>query len=142
MVFSGDDQFFEGILSRTLELNRGDNPFPDLTVVRALVMATELQFQIGPRLAAYIRNVAPSLSEAHVSHVQVAHYGEQRLDGRTLMELVALVSQQHTGKAFALPAVGQLRLWKMGAEDEGPRLNLHWLKSGERHSLSAVAPDW
>ena len=47
-VFSGDDQFFEGVLSRTLELNRADNPFSALTVVRALVLAAELGFRIGP----------------------------------------------------------------------------------------------
>ena len=50
-MFSGDDQFFDGILTRTIELNRTDNPFPELTVVRAVILASELRFRIGPRLA-------------------------------------------------------------------------------------------
>lgn len=129
MVFSGDDQFFEGILSRTIELNRSDSPFPDLTVVRALVMAADLRFWIGPRLAAYIRNVAPSLTEAGVDQIQSKHYGHSRIESRTLMELVAHVSRHEAhGKKISLPAVGQLQLWQSeNADDEGPRLNVHLL---------------
>jgi len=129
MVFSGDDQFFEGILSRTIELNRSDNPFPDLTVVRALVMAAELRFRIGPRLAAYIRDVAPSLTEAGVDQIQSKHYGHSRIESRTLMDLVAHVSRHEPhGKKISLPPLGQLRLWQTENEDdEGPRLNVHLL---------------
>src|SRR4051812_48642791 len=36
-IYSGDDQFFEGIITRTLELNRPENPFPGLCIVRSLV---------------------------------------------------------------------------------------------------------
>lgn len=129
MVFSGDDQFFEGILSKTIELNRSDSPFPDLTVVRALVMAAELRFRIGPRLAAYIRDIAPSLTEAAVDQIQSKHYGHSRIASRTLMELVAHVSRpQSHGKNLSLPAVGQLQLWQTDDEDdEAPHLNVHLL---------------
>ena len=128
-VFSGDDQFFEGILSRTIELNRSDSPFPDLTVVRALVMAAELRFRIGPRLAAYIREFAPSLTEASVDEIQSKHYGHNRIESRTLMELVAHVSRHEShGNKLSLPIVGQLPLWQSDDEDdEGPHLNVHLL---------------
>lgn len=130
-VFSGDDRFFEGIRSRTIELNRSDSPFPDLTVVRALVMAAELRFRIGPRLAAHIRDVAPSLTEASVDEIQAKHYGHSRIESRILMELLAYVSQQEPhGKKMSLPPVGQLELWHTEPDDEnedGPRLNVHLL---------------
>lgn len=129
MVFSGDDQFFEGILSRTLELNRSDSPFPDLTVVRALVMAAELRFRIGPRLVAYIRDIAPALTEARVDHIQATHYGHSRIESRTLMELATHVSRhQFHGRNLSLPPVGQLQLWRADEQDEeAPRLKFHVL---------------
>lgn len=86
-LFSGDDQFFEGILSRTLELNRNNSPFPELTVVRGLVMASELRFQIGPSFAQYVREAGSSLTEEQLNQIQRAHYGYARLDGRTLRSL-------------------------------------------------------
>ena len=61
-LFSGNDQFFEGIITKTIELNRVDNPFPELTVVRAIVLASELQFMIGPQLASYIGQIGSSMN--------------------------------------------------------------------------------
>src|SRR6266542_3531098 len=81
-LFSGNDQFFEGILSRTIELNRVDSPFPELTVVRALVLASDLRFKIGPRLARYISDAGRSPSEEVLERVQASHYGHARMDGR------------------------------------------------------------
>ncbi len=137
MVFSGNDQFFDGILSRTIELNRSDSPFPDLTVVRAIVMAAELRFSIGPRLAAYIRDIAPSLTEAGVDEIQLKHYGHSRIESRTVMELVGHVAgHEPSGEKLSLPALGQLQLWQTENQDEGPRLNLHLLGVGrERDGL-------
>ena len=37
-LFSGNDQFFEGILSKTIELNRADNPFPQLSRLHHSIM--------------------------------------------------------------------------------------------------------
>ena len=111
-LFSGDDQFFKGILARTIELNRADGPFPELTVVRALILASELRFKLGPRLTRYIRNAASSISEGVVERVQGSHYGHARIESRTLYELLRMVVRQSSSEnGFELPATGQLQLW-------------------------------
>src|SRR5206468_759013 len=96
---------------------------------RALVMAAELRFRIGPRLAAYIRDIAPSLTEAAVDQIQAKHYGHSRIASETLIELMGHVSRQEShGEKISLPAVGQLKLWHADSEDdEGLRLNVHVL---------------
>lgn len=93
-IFSGNDQFFEGILARTIELNRSDNPFPELTVVRALIMASELQFKIGPRLASYICDMGTSMNEDIVQRVQTSHYGYARMHSRTLCDLIEMTARR------------------------------------------------
>ncbi len=111
-LFSGNDQFFEGIINRTIELNRSDSPFPELTVVRAIVMASELRFKIGPRLASYISSVAASMSTDVVECVQISHYGTTRIDSRILFGLIARVAKWPTnGGGCDLPTMGQLGLW-------------------------------
>lgn len=112
-IFSGNNQFFEGILSKTVELNRIDNPFPELTVVRALVLASELRFKIGPRLANYIGDIGPSMSEEVVEQIQFSHYGHARIASCTLHRLIEMVPQLSSdGKGCELPMMGQLRLWQ------------------------------
>ena len=49
-LYSGDDAFFLGITRREIEVNNPDNPFPELCVVRTLVMAAALNWRIGSRL--------------------------------------------------------------------------------------------
>ena len=86
---SGDDQFFEGILSRTIELNREANPYPELTVVRGLILvAGELSFKIGPRLAGYIGEVGASMNEDVVERIQADHYGQIRVSNRALHDSI------------------------------------------------------
>ncbi len=87
-VYSGDDRFFKGILSKTIELNRVDNPFPELTVVRGLVLAGELGFKIGPRLASYIRNIGASMDEDLIEGIQGSHYGHVRVDSKSLCDSI------------------------------------------------------
>jgi len=129
-LFSGNDQFFEGILTRTLELNNDDVPFPELTVVRALVMACDLRFKIGPRLAEFIGAVGPTLSEEVFAHVQANHYGHARMDSRMLTKFVAIVSGcVADGKPCQLPIMGQLHLWQSDGESPSPRMNIHLLGS-------------
>jgi len=128
-LFSGNDQFFEGILSRILELNRTDSPFPELTVVRAIIMAAELRFRIGPRLAMYIGEVGPNLSEEAITQIQANHYGHSRMSSCTLKQFVEMISRRSSEQApIDLPRIGQLHLW----DSEGafpPRVNIHCLES-------------
>ena len=127
-LFSGDDQFFKGILTRTIELNRADGPFPELTVVRALILASDLRFKIGPRLSEYIRKVAGSISEDVVERVQASHYGHARIESRTLYELLRVVARQaSSGSGCELPAIGQLHLWPDGVEASNPRVHVRVL---------------
>lgn len=116
-IFSGNDQFFEGIRSRTVELNRDDNPFPELTVVRAIVLASELRFKIGPLLASYIGDIGPSMSKEVIEQIQVKHYGHTRIESSRLHEFIATVAQHSSdGKGCELPVMGQLHLWQNDIE--------------------------
>ena len=111
-LYSGNDQFFQGILSRTIELNLPDNPFPELTVVRGVIMASETRFKIGPRLAGYIGEVGPSMSKDAVERIQVGHYGHARMDSHTLQDLIAIIVQRtRDGESGELPLAGGRHLW-------------------------------
>jgi hypothetical protein len=128
-LFSGNDQFFEGLLSRTLELNRRDSPFPELTVIRAVIMASELRFRVGPRLAAYIGEVGPELNEKAIAQIQANHYGHSRMSSGTVKQLVELICSRSLEQApVELPRTGQLYLWNSEPQFE-PRINVHCLES-------------
>ena len=104
-LFSDNDQFFDGILSRTIELNRVDNPFPELMVVRGIVLASELCFKVGPRLAGYIGEVGTSMNEDEVERIQASHYGHARMNSRTVYNLIAMIARRpRDGKSCLLPA--------------------------------------
>ena len=90
-LFSGNDQFFEGILTKTIELNREDNPFPELTVVRGVVLASEIGFDIGPRLANYICGIGASMDESVIESIQTSHYGHARQSSRRLHGLIRTI---------------------------------------------------
>ena len=111
-LYSGNDQFFRGILSRTIELNLADNPFPELTVVRGVIMASETRFKIGPRLAGYIGEVGPSMTEDAVERIQVGHYGHARMDSHTLQDLISIIVRRtRDGESGELPVTGGHPLW-------------------------------
>ena len=144
-IFSGSDQFFQGILTQTIELNRRDNPFPELTVVRALIMASELHFQIGPRLAEYICAVGQSMHEDIVTSIQTSHYGQVRVDANQVLALIATVVRQTSqGKPCRLPAIGQLGLWpwrRLAVAAKRPSL-LHVQLTANTRRLSVVKRSW
>jgi hypothetical protein len=126
-LFSGHDQFFDGILSKTLELNRMDSPFPELAVVRAVIMASELRFKIGPCLAAYIAEIATTLSEEDIDEIQANHYGYSRITGHTLKQIMQVISRRSPmQKSIELPRMGQLHLWE-AEPDTVPHITFHFL---------------
>lgn len=124
-VFSGDDQFFEGILNQTLEINREENPYPELCVLRALIMASTLDFAIGPRLATYIAKHGEHLTENDLEYVQHKHYGQRRQCGDTLREWIATISDSigKTDGSVRLPVVRQLSFWPDVAQNT--RITIH-----------------
>jgi hypothetical protein len=127
-IFSGDDQFFEGILSKTIELNRPNTDFPELTVVRAVVMAVDLGFRIGPQLSNYIAAVGPALSEESLGQIQCSHYGYARIDSTRVRQLIKFISGRSSeSTGVDLPRMGQLRLWESGHEPVLPRMKIHCL---------------
>lgn len=113
-IFSGDDQFFDGILKKTLEINREENPFPSLCVTRALVMSAALEFAVGPRLAGYIACHGEHLNARDdMDELQHKHYGVRRIEGRQLREWICFVAEQHARLPSApvrLPISRQLEL--------------------------------
>ena len=119
-VFSGTDQFFEGILTRTLEINREENPYPELCVVRALILAASLDFKIGPRLAGYIASRGADLAAGQLEDIQHGHYGRVTTDGTRLREWIARVAEVYSrdhSMAVRLPIPRQLEFWP---ENDGP----------------------
>ena len=114
VVFSGDDQFFEGIANRVVELNREANPFPSLCVVRSLVLAARLNFSIGPRLANYIVKYAKQYSAMDYETVQRKHYGCLRVRGDQIESWTRSVKEScESGVSqISLPVLRQKEFWK------------------------------
>jgi hypothetical protein len=92
-IYSGDDQFFRAVIDRVVEVNRVDNPFPDLCVVRSLIMAHDLDFRIGSKLAQYIASYGPAISEKDLENIQNKHYGHVRITGPQLRDWIQSVSE-------------------------------------------------
>jgi hypothetical protein len=110
-----------------VELNRTEIPFPELTVVRGIVMAAELRFRIGPRLGAYISKVGADLTEDAIARIQGSHYGYLRMSSSTLKQFIEAVSRQSSQcMPIQLPRLGQLHLWESG-DELIPRVNIHCL---------------
>jgi len=128
-IYSGNDQFFEGFMSQTLEINRQENPFPSLCVVRAFVMASSTKFAIGPRLAHYLTVNGPPLSDVELEEVQLKHYGRIRCEVGTMrkwLEYVTSCYAQNSHSTISLPRHRQLSLWPEIEIDQS-RLNFHIL---------------
>jgi hypothetical protein len=121
-IYSGDDQFFSGLLDRVLEINRQVNPFPELCVVRSLVLAHSIRFRIGPRLAAYIAREGDRISVRTLQDVQRKHYGAVRLTGDVLRRWIGHVQDQLTqctGAMIDLPRAEQLTFWPEHDDSSG-----------------------
>jgi hypothetical protein len=113
-IYSGDDQFFHGVLNKLLELNDAANPFPELTVVRALVLARSLAYRIGPRLASYIARQGSDLTPETLTSIQREHYGRERCDGGRLAQWIAYVgcvAARNPEAPVCLPVERQRDLW-------------------------------
>ena len=127
-IFSKDDQFFKGIINRTIEVNNWSNPFPELCVVRALVMASQLEWKIGPKLLRFLGEYGLRMSQADFERIQEAHYGLVRLQGgafKRAMEGVADAIDRNEKNAVELVLPSRLALWPED-EDHAHRL---WITS-------------
>jgi hypothetical protein len=111
--------FFEALLSRTLEINCEDNPFPALCVVRALITAARLDFSIGPRLSQYLVHYGEVFSPEELVQVQISHYGWcRRTAGDFETWLNAIREQRETrtagGNGVRLPIAHEQQLQLFG----------------------------
>jgi hypothetical protein len=114
VVFSGDEQFFDGILTRTLEINKEENPFPTLCVVRALVMASSLDLFIGKKLARYLAFHADSIKLDELVSIQLKHYGKLRVssaDASSWLTLIRRLVDSDSQMQIRLPISRQGSLW-------------------------------
>jgi hypothetical protein len=113
-IFAGDDQFFRGLIEEELEINREENPFPELTVIRALLMAPRLDFSLGPRLAIYIAEHASGISNEAWELVQRQHYGQIVESASVMRQLASLVVRavEQGEHKFRLPRVRQLSMFE------------------------------
>jgi len=127
-VYSGDDQFFSGLIDEVLEINREENPFPALCVIRAFAFASSTGFSIGPRLAQYLVRHA-DISDEELLKVQHKHYGRLRLDRDTIRRWLDSVDahvSHGTDRPLRLPQYQQMSLW---SDDEPPMIKMHLLSS-------------
>jgi hypothetical protein len=124
-IYSGDDQFFKGILARVLEVNLQANPFPELCVLRGLVLAKCLNYRVGPRLARYIEEFGKSMSCNRFEEVQIKHYGKVRFRGELLVSWVRHVAERLSSDdqgPVRLPTTKQLTFWPVDDCDPGGTL--------------------
>ena len=119
-IFSADDQFFDGLATRTLDINREENPFPALCVIRGLVMAWSLDFSVGNRLARYLVHHGSQLSNSDLLDVQAKHYGMVRLPTswmrRWIEHIATQLDRSDSVRSIVLPR--QQRLWSELDEQE------------------------
>jgi len=88
--------FFEALRRECVEINQTDNPFPVLCAVRGLIIAANLNFLLGPKLAAFVHDLAARVEVEEFVAAQIGHYGHLRssreqlerwiLDVRTQLE--------------------------------------------------------
>ena len=124
-IYSGNNQFFNGLIDRTLEINYEDNQFPALCVVRALILASDTGFAIGPKLVKYLATMGTSVTDAELETAQLKHYNRMRYDIGTLREWIKYIAnslQQGYQDPILLPSLPQMTFWP---ENEPPKLRFH-----------------
>jgi hypothetical protein len=116
-IFSADDCFFDGIRTRTIELNREENPYPSLCVVRAINLAAVTGFAIGPRLARFLASHGPAISSDELHEIQQSHFGRVFHAASTIGRWLDAIHRHLEGSGngpIMLPTPRQLALWPLG----------------------------
>ncbi len=100
--------FFESIMSKTLDINCEDNPFPSLCVVQTLLTAAKLNFGMSRKLASYVTHHATRDGLEKLVEIQASHYRRIAANVDVLHKWMAAIREQiATGLALSitLPAV-------------------------------------
>jgi hypothetical protein len=107
--------FFEAIDSRTVEINFAPNPFPQVCLVRALILSVQLQFGIGRQLASFACEHAARSSLDDLMDAQVSHYGMVRIPRQELHQWLRTIEiKLHAGAERIMLTTAQARqatLW-------------------------------
>ncbi len=119
-IYSGDDQFFKAIIDRVVEVNRIENPFPELCVVRSLILVNELDFRMGPQLANYVAEHGPAISDSELETVQLRHYGEVRVQGAILREWIKSATASVNGLPERIVRLPMTLSHRETAQDQYP----------------------
>jgi hypothetical protein len=88
-----DAGFSQSLERRFLEINYGPNPYPELSAIRAMVLAEHTGFRVGECLAQYVVEVMGQLSERDIENLQRDHYGDVILSAAAVLRQVASLQQ-------------------------------------------------
>jgi len=99
--------FFDSLLSKTIEINLHENPYPELCVVRAVMIALSTGFALGPKLVDYIVRYLHDLEPELFEIVQRKHYGRVKKSAEELLVMRAALSNEATvSRRFAANLLG------------------------------------
>ena len=140
-LYAADDAFFVGMLRQEIEINSVENPFPELCVIRSLVLAASLCWRLGPKLSSYVARVGPQLRDDQVVAIQIKHYGRIVLSvGSYRRALVAIrdAVDSGIGSGFCPFVPTQMTFWP---EDDSPvrRISLRMMKVRNRSKRAVTA---
>jgi len=112
-----EEGFYRGIASRLIDINFERNPYPDVCIIRALIMAAKLQFALSRRLAEFISSWMARQPDALAAlrQAQVSHYGQVRCSTTELCSWLTFIHQQLTAGSerieLRVSDTRQLGLW-------------------------------
>ena len=101
--------FFQGLLSKTVEINYEDNPYPVHCLMSGLLTAAKLRFAIGPRLVRYILAHSRGLDLAELLDYQRRRCGTVFAGEDMLSNWIAALRDQHRSspaEPAKLPGMG------------------------------------
>lgn len=108
--------FFEGISRRVLDVNYEPNPYPNVCVVRSLLLAVQLDFAIARPLAKFILENADAGGVESLMEAQQSHYGRARCDAKELEQWLHDIRQQFSSGrqdiCIEAPPARRLDLWR------------------------------
>jgi|ERR1700723_6518 len=87
-----ENGFTQAVLSRTLDVNYIDNPFPEVCIVKAFRTAISLKLAMRRRLVEYVSNRKWDLSA--LMEAQKLHYGDVMLGKSELEEILGFVAKR------------------------------------------------
>ncbi len=108
-----ENGFFDAFRSRRLEVNHEANPYPDVCVVRSLLIAFRLNFGLGPRLVEYVARHAEDLSRRDIEQILLQHYRSQLITPERMLSWIDEIRDHAAGEEARSPRLGRpARAWQ------------------------------